>query len=131
MQQERIDPGWAWAKRLNISAGVKVGDTVYLSGTVAFDSDGNVVGEGSVYAQAKQIFKNIEQALACAGASMGDVVKITTFLTDISGYGDFGRARTEAFPGGVPASAAYATPALIKPELLVEVETIAAIGSGG
>jgi len=131
MQQERIIPGWAWAKRLNISAGVRVGDTVYLSGTVAFDSDGNLIGEGSVYAQAKQIFKNIEEALASAGASMADVVKITTFLTDMSGYGDFGRARTEAFPRGVPASAAYATPALIKPELLVEVEAIAVIGSGG
>jgi len=131
MKQERIDPGWAWAKKLNISAGVKVGDTVYLSGTVAFDSEGNVIGGDDVYAQAKQVFRNIEEALAAAGATMADVVKITTFLTDISTYGAFGRARTEAFPRGVPASAAYATPALIKPELLVEVETIAVIGSGG
>jgi enamine deaminase RidA (YjgF/YER057c/UK114 family) len=97
MKQERIDPGWAWTKKLNISAGVKLGDMVYTSGTVAFDSEGNVVGEGDVYAQSKQIFKNI---------------------------------RTEAFPAGVPASAAYATPALIKPKLLVEVEAIAVIGSG-
>ncbi len=130
MKQERVDPGWAWAKKLNISAGVKIGDTVYLSGTVAFDSEGNVIGEGDVYAQSKQIFKNIDEALAVAGATMADVVKITTFLTDMSGYGQFGRARTEAFPSGVPASAAYATPALIKPELLVEVEAVAVIGSG-
>ncbi len=130
MKQERVDPGWAWTKRLNISAGVKIGNTVYLSGTVAFDSEGNVVGEGDVYAQSKQIFKNIEEALAAAGATMADVVKIATFLTDMSGYGEFGRARTEAFPRGVPASAAYATPALIKPELLVEVEAVAVIGSG-
>ena len=78
MKQERIDPDWAWAKKLNISAGVKIGNTVYLSGTVAFDSEGNVVGEGDVYAQSKQIFKNIEEALASAGAAMADVVKITT-----------------------------------------------------
>ena len=130
MKQQRIDPGWAWTKKLNISAGVKVGDTVYTSGTVAFDSDGNVVGEGDVYAQAKQIFTNIEEILSAAGAKMSDVIKINTFLTDMSGYADFGRARTEAFPGGVPASAAYATPALIKAELLVEVEAIAIIGSG-
>jgi enamine deaminase RidA (YjgF/YER057c/UK114 family) len=130
MKQERIDPGWAWTRKLNISAGVKLGDTVYTSGTVAFDSEGNVIGEGDVYAQSKQVFKNIEEVLAAAGATMADVVKITTFLTDISGYGEFGRARTEAFPAGVPASAAYATPALIKPELLVEVEAIAVIGSG-
>ena len=130
MKQERIDPGWAWAGKLNISAGVKIGDTVYLSGTVAFDSEGNVIGD-DVYAQAKQIFRNIEEALAAAGATMADVVKIATFLTDMSDYKDCGRARTEAFPKGVPASAAYATPALIKPELRVEVEAIAVIGSGG
>ena len=130
MKRERIDPGWAWAKKLNISAGIKVGDTIYLSGIVAFDSDGNVIGEGDMYAQAKQTFSNIEEALASVGASMADVAKITTFLTDMSGYADFGKARTEAFPSGVPASAVYATPALVKPELLVEVEAIAVIGSG-
>lgn len=131
MKQQRVDPGWSWTRKLNISAGVKIGDTVYTSGTVAFDSDGSVVGDGDVYAQAQQVFRNIEEILTAAGATMADVVKINTFLTDMSGYADFGRARTEAFPGGVPASAAYATPALIKPELLVEVEAIAVIGSGG
>jgi 2-iminobutanoate/2-iminopropanoate deaminase len=130
MKQERVDPGWAWAKKLNISAGVKVGDTVHLSGIVAFDSEGNIVGAGSVYEQATQVFINIEEALASTGASMADVIKITTFLTDISGYGEFGKARTEAFPNSVPASAAYEISALIKPELLVEVEAIAVIGSG-
>ncbi len=98
---------------------------------MAFDSDGNVVGAGSVYEQSKRVFINIEEALASTGASMADVIKITTFLTDISGYGEIGKARTEAFPNGVPASAAYETSALIKPELLVEVEAIAVIGSGG
>ena len=130
MKQERVDPGWAWIKKFNISAGVKVGDTVHLSGAVAFDSEGNVVGEGDVYAQSKQIFKNIEEALASAGASMTDVVKITTYLTDISRYGEFGKARTEAFPDGVPSSTTVTTPALVMPELLVEVEAVAVIGSG-
>jgi enamine deaminase RidA (YjgF/YER057c/UK114 family) len=58
MKQQRLDPGWAWTKKFNLSAGVKVGDTIYTSGLVAFDSDGNVVGE-DVYTQAKQTFKNI------------------------------------------------------------------------
>ena len=131
MKQERVDPGWAWAKILNISAGVKVDNAIYLSGIVAFDGDGKVVGVGSVYDQAKQVFSNIEEALASTGATMEDVIKISTFLTDISEYGEFGKARTEAFPKGVPASAAYEISALIKPELLVEVEAIAVIGSGG
>ena len=90
-----------------------------------------MVGGSDVYAQTTQVFRNIREALESAGATMEDVVKITTFLTDMSGYAEFGRARREAFPNGAPASAAYATPALIKPELLVEVEAIAMVGSGG
>jgi len=44
-KQERLDPGWAWTKKYNIGAGVKVGDTIYASGLVALDSEGNVIGE--------------------------------------------------------------------------------------
>jgi len=130
MKQERVDPGWAWTKKYNISAGVKLGDTIHLSGNVAFDDAGEVVGAGDTYAQSKQIFKNIEEALASAGATMADVIKITTYLTDITQYGEFGRARTAAFPNGVPASTAVAVSALVMPELVVEVEAVAVIGSG-
>ncbi len=129
MKRELVDPGWAWTKKFNIPAGMKVGDTVYLSGNVAFDSDGNIVGENDVYAQSKQIFQNIEEALASAGASMDEVIKITTYVTDISRYGEFSKARNEAFPSGVPATTAISAPALVLPELLVEIEAIAVIGS--
>ena len=110
MKQQRVDPGWAWTKKINISAGAKLGDTVYLSGICSLDEAGNVVAKGDVYGQSKRTFANIEEALASAGATMADVVKITTYLTDISTYADFAKARTEAFPGGVPASTAVATP---------------------
>ena len=128
-KQERLDPGWAWTKKYNIGAGVKVGHTIYASGLVALDSEGNVIGE-DVYTQSSQVFKNIESLLTVAGATMADVIKINTFLTDMSQYGEFSRARNEAFPAGVPASASYSTPALVLPSLLVEVEAIAIIGSG-
>ena len=55
-KQERLDPGWAWTKKYNIGAGVKVGDTIYTSGMVALDGDGNVIGE-DVYTQSSQVFK--------------------------------------------------------------------------
>ncbi len=130
MKQERVDPGWAWTKKMNFWVGVKLGETVQLSGMVAFDGEGNVIGEGDFYAQSMQTFKNIEEALANAGATMADVVKITTYLTDMAGYQDFSRARSEIFPNGVPSSTTVTTPALIKPELLVEIEAMAIIGSG-
>jgi enamine deaminase RidA (YjgF/YER057c/UK114 family) len=58
---------------------------------------------------------------------MADVVKITAFLTDMSDYGEFAKARTQACPAGVPASAACAAPARLKPGLLVEVDAVAII----
>ena len=131
MKRETVDPGWAWTRKFNIAAGEKIGDTVYLSGAVAFDSDGNVVGGDDLYAQTKKTFENIEEALTAAGATMKDIVKVNTFLVDMSRYADYRKARTEAFPDGVPASTVVGTPALVAPDLLVEIEAIAVIGSGG
>jgi enamine deaminase RidA (YjgF/YER057c/UK114 family) len=130
VKQERVDPGWAWTRKFNISAGVKLGDHVHLSGLVALDGAGNLVGEGDVHAQSRQVFRNIEEALASVGAQMADVTKITTWLTDMANYGDFAKARSEAFPNGV-ASTAICSPMLAMPGLLVEIEAIAVIGSGG
>ena len=89
-----------------------------------------MIGE-DVYTQSSQVFKNIESLLAFAGAKMVDVIKINTFLTDMSQYSEFSRSRNESFPDGVPDSASYCTPALVLPLLLVEIEAIAIIGSGG
>ena len=129
MQRELVDPNWNWTKEYNISAGVKLGDTVYLSGAAALDRDGNVVGEGDLYAQSTQTFLNIAEALASVGATMSDVLKLTTYLTDVSRHAEFGRARAEAFPSGVPASPLVGTSGQVLPALLVEVDVIAAIGS--
>lgn len=129
MKQERLDPGWAWTKKFNLVAGIKVGDTIYTSGLVSLDRDGNVIGD-DVYSQSVQIFKNIQSVLEVAGGGMSDIVKINTFLTDMGQYGEFSKARNEVFASKTPASAAYGTPALVLPALLVEVEAIAIIGSG-
>jgi reactive intermediate/imine deaminase len=107
-----------------------VGNTVYVSGQVAFDPQGNLVGGDDMGAQARQIFVNIQAVLAEAGATMEDVVKITAFLTDMSRYAEYAAARTEAFPNNIPASATVATPTLVNSDLLVEVEAIAEIGCG-
>ncbi len=125
MDRAVIDPGWNWTRRYNISVGRRVGRDVYLSGLVAFDEVGTLVGEGDVYLQSMQIFRNIDQALASVGGSITDVVRITTYLTDMTRYAEFARARAEVFPHGSPASTAVATPALVMPELLVEVEATA------
>ncbi|MCZ6633376.1 MAG: RidA family protein [bacterium] len=129
---ERIElnPDWPWAKNYRIAQGVQVGDTVYVSGQVGFDKEGNIVGGDDMKAQAKQTFENIRAVLAEAGATMDDVVKILAFITDMSRYADYAAARAEAFPNNIPASATVATPVLVNPGLLVEVEAVAVIGCG-
>ncbi len=130
VERIEIDPDWPWARDFRYRQGIRVGDTVYVSGQVGFDPDGNIVGGDDMEAQARQTFANIRAVLEMAGATMNDVVKITAFLTDLDRYAGYSAARAEAFPDKVPASTAVATPALVFPGLLVEIEAVAEIGSG-
>jgi len=130
---ERIElnPDWPWAKEYRISQGVQMGNTAYVSGQGPLDPQGNVVGGDDMAEQAHQVFENIRTVLAEARATMDDVVKITAFITDMSKYADYAVARAEAFPNNIPASTTVATSALVIPDMLVEVEAIAEIGSAG
>src|SRR5262245_41022161 len=103
------------------------GRTVYVSGQVSLDSDGKVVGAGDVTAQARQVFENLKTVLAAANASLDDVVKITVFMTDLSGLNAFRRRRTEYFPKDAPASSLVRVAGLVLPELLIEIEAIAVV----
>lgn len=126
-----LDPGWPRARKAGFAMGTQVGDTIYVAGQVAQDPDGALVGKGDMKAQARQVFANIEAVLAVAGATMEDVVKITTYVTDMSKYADYSAVRAEVFPKADIASATVASPTLVRDGFLVEVETIAVVGAGG
>ena len=129
-KREEINPKWPWAEKFPFNLGIKVGSTVYVSGTVAWDPDGNIVGGDSMLEQSRRAFANLHAILEEAGASMDDVVKITAFLTDIDRYAEYSRARSEAFTNNMPASTAVTSPRLLQDGLLVEIEAVAEIGSG-
>jgi enamine deaminase RidA (YjgF/YER057c/UK114 family) len=99
-----------------------------VSGTVAIGPDGNIVGEGDMSAQARFIFDRIAALLADAGASLADVIKITTFITDMSAYREFAAVRAEVFEG-LPrvASSTVGVAALVDPRLLIEIEALAVV----
>ena len=103
---------------------VQVGELLFISGQVAQDNEGNLVGPGDCEAQTRHIMSRIQTIAEAAGATMGDVVKTTTFLTDIAGYSDFSRVRAETFPNSPPASSTVIVAGLVRPEFLVEVEAI-------
>jgi reactive intermediate/imine deaminase len=101
--------------------------TIYIAGQVAFDKDGKVVGAGDMKAQAEQVFKNLEAALAAAGAKFADVVKMNTYVTDISQLAGIRESRARYFGNTTPASTLVQVVALARPELMIEIEVIAAV----
>jgi enamine deaminase RidA (YjgF/YER057c/UK114 family) len=126
-ERRRISSGSPYEPRIGFSRAVRVGDTVYVSGTVAWGNDGRLVGSGDACVQAKQAIRNIEKALAEAGASLAHVVRTRIYVTDISLLDEVGRAHGEAFGDIRPASSMVQVSALAEPEMLVEIEAIAVI----
>lgn len=120
-----IDPGWTWDDRLPLAQARQVGDTIYVSGQIAYDPNGNLVGQGDMKAQTRQALDNIKSVLERAGSGMKDVVKINTYITDRSKFMDMIAVRSEVFGDDPPASTAVVVQALAFPELLVEIEAIA------
>jgi enamine deaminase RidA (YjgF/YER057c/UK114 family) len=94
---------------------------------VAWGGDGALVGEGDVYAQARQTIRNIEGALAEAGASLADVVRTRVYLTDIGRWEEAARAHAEAFGKVKPASTLVEVSRLAEPAMLVEIEAVAVV----
>ena len=105
------------------------GRLIAVSGQVALDERGEVVGRGDPGVQARQVFENLRRCLAAAGATFGDVIKLTYYVTDVA-YMPAIRAVRAEFAGTdrLPASTAVQVVALVQPELLLEVEALALTG---
>lgn len=104
------------------------GRTVYIAGQVALDSAGRVVGAGDFRAQVEQVFANLRRALISVGASFADVVKTTTFVTDLSQLAALREIRARYLdPAHPPASTLVQVAALVRPEFLLEIEVVAAL----
>src|SRR5438552_18781213 len=100
---------------------------VYISGQVALDKDGKAVGEADMKAQAEQVFKNLEAALTAAGAKFSDIVKMNTYVTDMDKAPAVREVRTRYFGDTTPASTLVQVVKLARPELMLEIEIIAAL----
>jgi reactive intermediate/imine deaminase len=104
------------------------GQLVVVSGQVPVDADGRLVGQGDPEAQVRQVFRNLERALAAAGTSMDHIVKLTVFLTDMADLAAFRKVRDEYIQADKPpASSLVRVSGLVDPEWRIEVEALAAI----
>ena len=101
--------------------------TVYVAGQVAFNERREVVGVGNVAAQTEQVYRNLETALAAAGASFADVVKMTTYITDMSQAPAARAVRARCFGETLPVSTLVGVTALAHPDFMIEIEVVAAV----
>ena len=103
------------------------GKTVYISGQVALDPSGALVGANDMRAQAEQVFKNLKAALDAAGATFGDVVKMNTYVTDMTQSPAIREVRARYLSDAPPASTLVQVVHLARPDFMIEIEAIAVV----
>lgn len=121
-ERQLVSSGTTWERKFGYSRAVRIGNLVAVAGTTAVDENGTVIGAGDPGEQARFIYQKIGRALAEAGASLDDVVRVRTFVTDISRWEDVARVQGEVLSGIRPAATLVEVSALVSPELLVEIE---------
>ena len=126
MPIERVSPSHVYSLK-GLSATVRIGNTVHISGQVSLDKDMNTLGKGDPEAQLRQIYKNLDDLCRAHGGSLANMVKTITYITDISQYPAVSKAREEAYGDSPPANSTVIVAGLAKPEWLVEIEGIAYI----
>jgi aminoacrylate peracid reductase len=127
MAHQAIIPAGSAPPLAPYSPGVKVGNTVYVSGVLAMDSDGKIVGEGDIKAQTRQVIESIKAVVEAAGGLVSDIAFNQIFLSDLANYGAMNEVYAEYF--GTNSPARYCIKAeLVKPEFLVEISSTAHIG---
>lgn len=105
----------------------EAGPLLWISGQVALDGEGRLVGEGDLRAQAVQVLENIKAILADSDATMDDIVKVTVYVTDIRAFNDIADIRERYFPKDGPSSVICEVSALAWPEFMIEIEAVAVV----
>ena len=131
MRATRSNPDTVAAPMGTYSQAVRVetGDAVWIhvSGQIAIDLEGNLVGPGEVRAQTRQVYDNLTAILEANGATFADVVKIGTFLTTLDDLAGMREVRSEYLTAEPPASTAGQVVALVVPDALLEIDLVAVV----
>jgi reactive intermediate/imine deaminase len=131
MRATRSNPDTVAAPMGTYSQAVRVetGDAVWIhvSGQIAIDREGDLVGPGDLRAQTRQVFENLKAILEANGATFGDAVKIGTYLTTLDDLAAMREIRSEYLTSDPPASTAVQVVALVVPDALIEIDLVAVV----
>ena len=127
MNKEAIVPGdpKRWTATYSPAVSVTTGRFLFISGQVAFDKDGKVVGGGDIVAQARQVFENLRSVLAKAGADFSNIIKTNYYITDVLQFSKVAALRSEYFKDPYPASTMVEVKGLVNKDLMLEIEAVA------
>lgn len=127
MERKNFSSGAKWEEIVGYSRAVRIGNIIEVTGTVAVDDAGKLVGNDSAYEQTKFIIEKIEKVLQRAGGSLKDVIRTRLFVTDISLWAEYGRAHGEFFKDIRPCTSMIEISRLIEPEYMIEIEATAVL----
>ena len=129
MSIEVIYPGEPekWKSTYSPAIAVSAGKLLFISGQVAFDEEGKVVGKGDIVAQARRVFENLRVLLKKAGADFSDVIKTNYYITDVSQFPKVASLRPEYFKDVFPASTMVEVKGLAHKDLMLEIEAVAVL----
>ena len=124
----RISSSAPWEPIFGYSRAVRAGDWVAVSGSTGLDENGQLVGCGQIYVQARQAISNIATALRRLGLGLERVVRTRVYVTELDRFGDVARAHQEMFGAAPPASTVVQVTRLVHPDMLIEIEADAYVG---
>lgn len=127
MKRTNISSGTKWEPLVGYSRAVRMGQTIYVSGTTATDEKGEIVCKGNPHGQTVKVIENIEKALQKAGAELTDVVRTRIYVTDMSYWKEVGKAHGTYFGSILPATSMVEVSGLIDEDMLVEIEALAIV----
>jgi reactive intermediate/imine deaminase len=124
-EKQIVDPGWGYEKAFGYSQAVRAGNLVILAGQMPVDTQCNLVAEGDIAGQTRQVFENLKAVLAAAGLTMDDLLEIVSYHTDMADLHTVVQIKAEYIQGSFPAWTAIGVTALAIPGQRLEIKAIA------
>lgn len=125
--REVITAGGTWPANRTFAPALRVGNTIYLSGTTGTDETGAITAPGNIVEQTRQIFRKFERLLNAAGGSCADIVQTVDYVTTTENYKDTAAVRREFLKGAQPTATGVIVAGLLREHALIEISAVAVL----